>query len=174
MNAAGIIARMENIPEAIRAMCTGLTIADSHFKPPSGAWSIVEIVCHLVDEDRDDFRKRLKLTLESPGTPWPLNDPEAWARDRQYQDRDLHEALDNFAKERAESMVWLRSLGTVDWTTAYQHPKVGPVTAGELLVSWAAHDALHVRQIAKRMFELAARDGETDGFSTRYAGEWGA
>jgi len=79
-----------------------------------------------------------------------------------------------FAREREASLLWLRSLGNVDWKIAYIHPKVGPVTAGELLVSWAAHDALHVRQIAKRMFELAARDGEPEGFSTRYAGEWSA
>src|SRR5258708_2473829 len=141
MNAAPIIARMEHSAQAIRTLVSGVSDADARFKPPSGAWSIVEIVCHLVDEDRDDFRKRLRLTLESPGTPWPPNDPEAWARDRKYQDRDLAKALADFASERAESMTWLRSLGTVDWTTAYQHPKIGPVTAGELLVSWAAHDA---------------------------------
>jgi hypothetical protein len=40
------------------------------------------------------------------------------------------------------------------------------------MVSWAAHDMLHLRQIAKRLFQIAQRDG--DGFSTDYAGEWKA
>ena len=134
----------------------------------------MEIVCHLVDEDRDDFRLRLRCTLESPEKPWPRNDPEAWARDRNYQSRDLAESLGAFARERTESLQWLRTLKSPDWKQAYIHPTYGPITAGELMVSWAAHDALHVRQIAKRMFELAGRDGAADGFATRYAGEWGA
>jgi hypothetical protein len=58
----------------------------------------------------------------------------------------------------------------VDWSVAYQHPKVGPIRAGDLLTGWAAHDALHLRQISKRLFQLAERDGA--GFTSRYAGEW--
>jgi hypothetical protein len=174
MNAGPIIARLAGTPKAISALLSDVSAEDSHFKPPSGAWSIVEIVCHLADEDRCDFRSRLRSTLETPEKPWPPNDPEAWARDRKYQERELGEALADFERERAASMVWLRTLRDVDWTRAYIHPKVGPVTAGELMVSWAAHDALHVRQIAKRLFELAARDGAAEGFFTRYAGEWGA
>ena len=174
MNVAPIIAQLAKTPGALEAWLSGMPIDRARHKPASGAWSIIEIMAHLVDEDRDDFRKRLKLTLERPGTPWPTNDPEAWARDREYATRDLEGMLTAFAREREESVRWLRSIERVDWTTAYQHPKVGPVTAGELMVSWLAHDALHVRQIAKRMFELAALDGADEGFKTTYAGEWGA
>ena len=42
----------------------------------------------------------------------------------------------------------------------------------DLLTSWAAHDALHLRQIAKRLFQLAERDGGE--YNSRYAGEWRA
>lgn len=174
MKLDSVIARMVCVPHAIGALVSGMSAADARFKPPSGAWSIVEIVNHLVDEEREDFRVRLRSTLETPAKPWPPNDPEAWARDRKYRDRDLGESLASFERERAESIAWLRSLREVDWTRAYIHPKAGPISAGDLLVSWAAHDALHVRQIAKRMFELAGRDGAAEGFSTRYAGEWGA
>lgn len=176
LSESNIISRLEHTPVALRLLLSNITPEEAHFRPPSGAWSVVEIVNHLADEDRDDFRRRLRLTLEQPGTPWPPNDPEAWARDRDYQSRDLAPSLADFERERIESMRWLRSLdlSKVNWSTAYQHPKVGPVTAGELLVSWAAHDALHIRQIAKRLFELAARDGAPGEFSTRYAGEWTA
>ena len=174
MDHSAIISRMQETPAAIGALVSGLTASEFRHKPPSGAWSIVEITAHLVDEERVDFRARLRSTLEDPGRKWPPTDPEGWARDRGYQSRELSPLVAEFAREREASLLWLRSLGNVDWKIAYIHPKVGPVTAGELLVSWAAHDALHVRQIAKRMFELAARDGEPEGFSTRYAGEWSA
>jgi hypothetical protein len=146
----------------------------ARFKPPTNAWSILEIINHLADEDADDFRARLKSTLDDPTRPWPLTDPEGWAVTRNYQDRDLAESLDRFERERAESIRWLRSLDNPDWTKAYIHPRHGPVYAGELMVSWPAHDALHIRQIAKRLFELAAREGEPGKFGVGYAGAWGA
>jgi hypothetical protein len=40
--------------------------------------------------------------------------------------------------------------------------------AGDLLASWAAHDARHLEQIAKRLHGLAARDGTP--YSVAYAG----
>ncbi len=174
MNPIPIVEQLARTPGALAAWLEGLEADRARFKPPSGAWSIVEIMAHLVDEEREDFRARLRLTIESPGKEWPRTDPEAWSRDRGYHARDLDEMVNEFRKERDESLRWLLSLGNVDWKIAYQHPRVGPVTAGELLVSWSAHDALHVRQIAKRMFELAARDGADEGFKTTYAGEWGA
>ena len=51
-------------------------------------------------------------------------------------------------------------------------PKIGPIRAGDLLASWAAHDMLHLRQIAKRKFELIQQAGGE--FTTDYAGPWGA
>ena len=84
--------------------------------------------------------------------------------------RDLASTLDAFRHERADSIAWLRSLGAPDWSVAYHHPKVGPVKAGDLLVSWAAHDALHLRQISKRLYQLALRDAP--GMDAAYAGQW--
>ena len=172
MNAALLIDRLERFASVLAPLVRDLPESDAKFKPPTGAWSILEIVCHLADEEVEDFRARLKLTLESPETPWPKIDPEGAARDRRYNEQDLTQALDRFTRERHASIAWLRSLGTPDWNLAYTHPKFGPQTAGMLLASWAAHDALHLRQIAKRFYELAARDGAPH--TTGYAGEWGA
>ena len=114
MNAKAIISRMEGTPAAIRALCANLPEPDIRFKPPSGAWSIVEIVGHLVDEEREDFRARLRSTLETPERAWAPTDPEGWARERGYQSRDLANMLTEFARERAASLAWLGSLGSVD------------------------------------------------------------
>lgn len=173
-----IIKRLDSTPAAVGAMCSSLSPDEAAFKPPSGAWSILEIVCHLVDEEIDDFRARLRLTQEDPAAPWPATDPEGWAIRHEYHRQDLASKLQQFADERARTIVWLRSLQSPDWQIAYNHPRIGPIRAGELLVAWAAHDALHIRQIAKRLYELAARDGAAmdpaNPFITRYAGEWGA
>lgn len=165
---------MRGVPIAIEAMVCGITDADARFKPPSGAWSILEVVCHLCDEESLDFRARIESTLRDPGAPWPLTDPEGWATERRYNEQDLAERLKTFARLRSETVAWLSSLTSADWTMAYHHPRHGPVAAGTLMVSWPAHDALHIRQIAKRLFEIAGCDAAPCGFETRYAGEWGA
>ena len=170
MDLHSLIGRMEPFPQAVQALLTGLPDADARWKPPTGAWCILEIVNHLADEEVEDFRTRLRLTLEEGEREWPPIDPEGWARDRKYNERDLGESLARFAAARAESIAWLRSLESPDWSRFREHPRAGRLTAGDLMASWAAHDALHLRQIAKRLHELAARDGH--GARTRYAGEW--
>lgn len=173
MDSASLIARMEPFPDAIGLLIGNLAAADARWKPPSGAWSILEIVCHLASEEVEDFRARLESTLRDPADPWPGIDPEGWIIERKFNDRDLAESLAQFAAARAESIAWLREVAPkADWSKTFEHPKIGRISAGDLLASWAAHDALHLRQISKRLFELTHRDGE--GFNTRYAGQWGS
>lgn len=181
-DAATIIDRLERAAQVIPSLALVAHAADAKWKPaptekhPHGAWSILEICVHLLDEEVDDFRARLQLTLEDPAAAWPRIDPEGRAVAEHYNTRDLRQVVDQWVIERRASIAWLREMHAkrVDWNTAHVHPRVGPVPAGELLVSWAAHDALHVRQIAKRLYELATRDGAARGYKTIYAGEWGA
>ncbi|HEY3244026.1 MAG TPA: DinB family protein [Phycisphaerae bacterium] len=172
MNSDALIRRLSGLPAALEPLLRSITPNEAEWKPPSGAWSILEIVNHLADEEVDDFRRRLDLTLLSPGEPWPPIDPEAWARERRYNERELRESAARFLTERRKSLAWLVGLGDVDWTKAHRHPKFGPISAGTLLGSWVAHDALHLRQIAKRLYELSAVDAGPHPIE--YAGAWGA
>jgi hypothetical protein len=175
IDVARIVGRMEGVPGVVRGLCAGLTDADARAKGAAGQWSILEIVCHLCDEEELDFGARLRSLVRDPAAPWPGTDPEAWAVRHRYVEQDLEERLEAFARLRAGTVAWLRSLPRdLDWTEAYLHPNQGPIPRGELLVAWPAHDALHVRQIAKRLYELAERDGAAGGWTVRYAGAWGA
>jgi len=172
VNEEAIIERMSATPGALASLVGALAEADARWRPADGGWSILEIVNHLADEETEDFRPRLESTLADPARPWPGIDPEAAAWDRAYNDRDLAESVARFASARDDSLAWLRSLDRPDWSAAHEHPRLGPIHAGDLLASWAAHDALHLRQIAKRLFHMVGRDaGE---YSTRYAGVWTA
>lgn len=165
-----LIERMESFGAALPAIVARVSKSDARWKPTPKDWSILEIVNHLADEEVEDFRMRLDLTLHQPNTPWPPIDPPKAAVDRQYNERELGESVSRFVNERKESVRWLRMLFPPDWTKTYAHPKIGAISAGELLASWAAHDALHLRQLSRRLFDLTQRDAA--GFSTRYAGEW--
>lgn len=169
-NLESIVERMARFPTVFRAAATCVSANDARWKPGPEHWSILEVACHMLDEEREDFRLRLRSTLEDPTRPWAPLDLKDVATIRGYNTRDLSQTLTDFEKERADSIAWLRSLAPVDWSIAYVHPKVGPVRAGELMASWAAHDALHLRQISKRLYQLAQRDAP--GTSVVYAGEW--
>ncbi|MCB9838290.1 MAG: DinB family protein [Phycisphaeraceae bacterium] len=162
--------RMAAFPGALSALLAPVSDVDARLKPPSGAWSIVEIVNHLADEEDEDFRTRVRMTLEDPSQAWPGIDPEGAAIERRYNDRALGESLDRFASARAASVAWLRSLERPDWSRTHRHPKIGDLRAGDVLLSWCAHDALHLRQLAKRVYELALQDGA--GYRADYAGGW--
>jgi hypothetical protein len=127
------------------------------------------VVCHLHDEEREDFRPRLDLVLHRPGEAWARIDPAAWVAEREYNARDLARMLQAFLAERERSLAWLGSLSAPDWSREYQAP-FGPITAGDLLASWAAHDLLHTRQLLElRRARLLAH---TAPHRTQYAGDW--
>lgn len=172
MDTERIIDRLEGFIDVLPALAGSVGTGDAGWKPDGASWSVVEIVAHLADEEVEDFRTRVRLTLADPGQPWPPIDPEGWARERNYQNRDLGPEIDRWVVERRASIVWLRSLASPAWDNAFRHPRFGPIHAGDVLASWAAHDALHARQIAKRLWQLAKRDSGV--FNTSYAGDCSA
>jgi hypothetical protein len=170
MNARHLIAALDRFGRVLPALVEGLSDGDARWKPADGAWSILEVVCHLGDEEVEDFRRRLMLTLENPAAAWPPIDPERAAVERRYNEGDLGQAVARFCAERRTSVEQLRARKSADWEAAHRHAAAGVLRAGDLLASWVAHDALHVRQIAKRMHQIAARDGSP--YTVDYAGRW--
>lgn len=168
MDVPALLARLERFPAVLDALLGGTPAHDWRWRPPEGGWSLVEVVHHLVDEEVEDFRVRVRSMLEDPARPWPPLDPEALVTSRGYQDRDGAEGLRRFREERARSMAWLVTVIDGPWSNSRQHARVGPIHAGDLMASWAAHDARHLGQIAKRLHGLAARDGAP--YSVQYAG----
>ena len=137
--------------------------------PGPEAWSLLEVVCHLYDEERDDFRTRLRLILEDPAQDWPPIHPGEWVISRGYASRDYAKMVDCFIAERAASIVWLRGLSAPALDNARN---LGDFTlrAGDLLGAWLAHDYLHLRQINEIHYAYTARAAEP--YSVLYAGDW--
>ncbi len=170
MDTRRVVNRMNRFRHSILSLKQGVHPDEALWKPSDSDWSILEIVSHMVDTETDDMRTRVRLTLDDPSQPWPPIDPVGWAVERNYQDNDFHTMIDRFVKERTLSVDWLRSLELPDWESTHEMPRLGPIRAGDILAAWCTHDALHLRQIAKRMYQLTAID--VGDYETRYAGEW--
>ncbi len=170
MDVAALIDELGRGGRALVSALGGLSAGQAAWKPDSTSWSALEVAAHLLDEERKDFRVRLALVLEDPGKPWPPIDPEGWVREHDYASWSLEETVTAFADERASSIDWLSGLGEVDWERRRDHPQLGPLAAGDLLVAWVAHDALHLRQLARLHHGRVSEAGRP--FSSSYAGPW--
>ena len=151
----------------IRDLVTGVSDVQASWKPGPERWSILEVVNHLSDEEREDFRFRFRHLLERPAEPAPPIDPPRWAVERRYNERDIEPSLDSFLAERRASLAWL---GTLDDPKLASASPVTGRTAGELLAAWVAHDLLHIRQISRLHYDYWAR--EVSPLRLEYAGEW--
>jgi len=139
------------------------------WRPAPGKWCLLEIVCHLLDEEVEDFRYRTRHCLHrQPVPPVPI-DPEGWVKTRQYMAQDYREKVAAFLDERQRSVDWLRSLDKPDWQSASPHPRLGVQTASHYLTNWLAHDYLHIRQILRLDM---ARLEQSSGEDLSYAGNW--
>ena len=170
MNAAQLIDSLARFPDVLSGALGGLDPERARWRPEGGGWSLLDIAHHLADEEVEDFRMRLERTLRDPAEEWPGIDPEARVLGRREDPSTIEQVLARFRSERARSVDWLRSLETPDWTLGHRHPSLGELRAGDLLLSWVEHDWLHLRQVARGMFQLGLRSGE--GFDAGYAGAW--
>jgi len=158
-----------NSTEMIRALLSGVTQDEARIKPSSESWSMLEVVCHLFDEEREGFRKHLDFILHRQNKTWHPIDPEGWITERKYNEQDFIKTQNNFFGERKKSLQWLSGLADIDWETTYtsQH---GKMKAADMFASWVAHDNLHIRQLVE--LRRAYIEWITQPYDIQYAGEW--
>lgn len=164
-----LFAQLERHGNVLQALLADLSPAEILWKPAPEKWCPLEVVCHLYDEEREDFRARLRSTLEDPGRPWPPIDPTAWVSERRYMEQDFTGKLHGFREERQRSLEWLHVLEQAPWTNAYVHPKVGPVSCDLLLTNWVAHDLHHIRQLINLRYAYLKANTTAP---LDYAGNW--
>ena len=169
MKFATLHQELSNSGEIIRALLTGITQEDAQFKPTPETWSILEVICHLHDEEREDFRARLDSILNHPEQEFAVINPQGWITERKYNEQNFEQTKKKFFAERAKSLEWLNGLTNLDWEIMHTD-QYGSVTAGEMLSAWVAHDNLHIRQLVE--LRRARIEKITQPYLIEYAGEW--
>lgn len=165
-----IIQALERNATIFQSLLGGVSETFYNWKPQPDKWSLLEIVCHLHDEECEDFRARVRHVLERPKDPMPPIDPVGWVTKRRYLEQDYEERVEKFLKERAASIAWLRSLENPQWDNVYQHATFGAMTAAFFLANWLAHDYLHFRQINRLRYAYLKEVLTEEALD--YAGNW--
>lgn len=167
MQVTRILALLEQHARAILALADDCSDEEAHWKPDADTWSVVETINHLVDEEREDWVAHVDAALYHADQPWPPIDPAGWVAERSYNQRALAPSLAAFVAAREASLRWLRELPLPDWDTEIRAP-FGRIRAGDVLVAWAAHDLLHMRQLLELRWARHLRDSSP--YSVGYAG----
>ena len=171
MNSQRSADQLERQATIIEGFLQGLSDVQSRWRPDDKAWSILEVACHLLDEEREDFRARLAHLLgPNPNDPLPPIDPQGWVKARDYNSQDLKTVLESFKLERVRSVEWLRKLESPVWDNTNHHPAGFDIRAGDMLAAWIDHDLHHIRQLTDLHHALV--DRESEPYVTLYAGEW--
>ncbi|MEM8863719.1 MAG: DinB family protein [Chloroflexota bacterium] len=170
MNIEPFLYQMERNGLSITWMVRDMSDDQAKWRPDEDSWSILEVMYHLIDAEREDFRQRLNYLLNMPGEPFPEIFPDQWPAERKYNDRDLMTAIKTFINERAKSIDWMRNLKTPNWENVTPHPTFGDISAADMFAAWAVHDHLHIRQLNEILYAWAKK--EFDGRMIDYAGPW--
>src|SRR4026207_1003696 len=160
---------LQNSTKMIRALLAGISQEEAQVKPAPESWSILEVVCHLYDEEREDFREHLDFILHRQSEEWHQIDPQGWVAERKYNEQNLTEMQGKFFAERQKSLEWLQGLSAANWETIYTS-QFGSMKAGEMFACWVAHDNLHVRQLTELRRNWIER--MTQPYDIEYAGDW--
>ena len=139
-------------PGTLRAMLSSLD--DGWLDADEGpeTFSPRDVLGHLIFGEESDWIPRLRIILEH-GLDRPFLPFDRFGFRSQYGGRPVAELLDVFERARRENLATLESFGLAaeDLARPGRHPELGPVTLGQLLATWVAHDLGHLAQIARVM-----------------------
>ena len=158
-----------NSTEMIQALLVGISQEEAQFKPAPESWSILEVVCHLHDTEREDFREHLDFILHRQSEEYHVINPQGWITERKYNEQNFVEMQEKFFAERKKSFEWLKKISNSDWDITY-NSQYGSVNAGEMFSCWITHDNLHIRQFVE--LRRARIENITKPYPIEYAGDW--
>jgi hypothetical protein len=146
---------LARLPAMLDAVLSDLDDALWRARPAPKEWSALEVVCHLRDEESEDFGARLRVVV-SGGSSFAPIDPERWAVDRRYGDDEPRAAMAVLKERRASNLDFLATVDPKRLDHGVELPRAGRLTGLDLLAAWVTHDRLHVAQVVATLARAGA------------------
>jgi DinB superfamily len=145
-------------PTTLRAAVAGLTRQQDATPERPGKWSVRQVVQHLADSDLvGAFRFRMVLAHDAPELPG--YDQDVWAQRLGYQESEVSSALDEFLILRNATVRLLRRARPEDMLRVMRHAERGDEPLSYMIRTYAGHDLVHLRQIARIRQAIGAPAG---------------
>jgi hypothetical protein len=135
-------------PASLKERLKGVPRRLQLWSPAPGKWSMLEIVCHLRDMEREAYLERYRRILGEDEPVLPDIDGDRCAMERDYRSQRLSEALREWQGLRRECLKLLRSVRGEAWRRRGIHESAGPLTLDDLLRRHAlGNDEAHLSQL---------------------------
>jgi hypothetical protein len=135
------LALLAAFPASLRAYISAAPPALLARKPAPDAWSVREVLAHMLHIETAVIPVRVRLMVERDGVPLPASPPAP-------EPAEAEVMLAEWLRAREENLALLRGLTPEQRAHTGAHQRYGPISVREHVVEWAYHDLEHLRQIA--------------------------
>src|SRR5256885_10295737 len=142
---------LKRTPKVLKAMLAGLPDVWLNATEGPDTGTPQQILGHMIQGEKTDWIPRVEWLLKhGESEAFPPFDREGMLKE---QGRPLKEMLEEFAALRADGVTKLKAykFKKSDLKKKGRHPEFGPVTLGQHLATWVAHDLSHIAQIVRVM-----------------------
>lgn len=141
--------------EAILALVRETLPAEADLRPAPDAWTLKEIVGHLVDSAANNHQRFVRLLLGGL-EHFPAYEAEPWVAAQRYAEADWTTLILLWESYNDLLLHVIRGIPEAALGNAWQHPD-GPRTLDFLVHDYYAHLRLHTDHYARRLAEVRAR-----------------
>lgn len=146
----------------VQALCAtvhGLSPEDLHIRIAPGAWSILEVVCHLADSETL-FAERMKRVLIEDRPALLFADPNQYVTALAYDQRDTWEELAVIASVRKQMARILRAKPPDAWNRIGVHSREGERTLAQLVRKAVDHLEHHLAFVREKRLAMENKSGQ--------------
>jgi uncharacterized damage-inducible protein DinB len=135
-------------PARLKAALKGVPKKMLLWTPGPGKWSILEIVAHMRDMERDAYIARYRRILDEDNPTLPDIDGDVLAIRDDYRGMKLSDVMRDWTTLRKESLKLLRRVKSAQWERRGTHETAGPLSMDDMLRRHAVgNDEAHLGQI---------------------------
>lgn len=141
---------LSRTPAVLRSQLNALPARLLYNNEGADTWTPLEVVGHLIINEETNFLARIRLIMSGPAgatlTPIDMN-----AHRHRFSGSTMTEILSEFTDLRMQNVGELQAmrLSEPDLEKQAAHPVLGPVSIGQILATWVAHDLSHIGQIVR-------------------------
>ena len=130
-------------PDRLRSAVTGLSREQLISRPIAGRWSVLEVVCHLVDTDAN-IAHRLKRVLSEERPVFDRVKPDLMVAALAYHDREVEEEVGLFDLGRRQIARILKASRSEAWERIGIVGDRGDRTVAQMMNGAVDHLAHHL------------------------------
>lgn len=142
-----LVLSLEETPRQVHQLVESLGEGERRWKPGPDEFSATESVCHLRDIEEEGYSVRIRRLLEESEPSLSDLDGARLARERDYNNQNMLDALNRFTDARSGNVAAVRDLSPDRLNHGGIFEGFGPVTIGQLLCMMRDHDEGHIKEL---------------------------